>query len=346
MLAPAASGTNPPTANDEAFMSRGPPRRPMARLPLVVVLLAAGAFSGCIDDAQSTDDLRAIFGDAAIQDDNATALIVTPVLEGQVGEGAWGPGAAWTVEAPKIALAKTDPGPQGGGGTSHPLQLPTRTGSLRVRFIKAAELGDYEARWAVVRSVTTEFNWTAPRPATQPFMVNVEGPGPVFVAAELLRGGAVAATVTTPFRGTPSVHWMIESSVRPVKPQGLAPQAQPPDPPNYGEMADEFPFEVPVTGSRFEAVTKFRGSYTPGQGTDVDLEVRPPGGAEAQCMGTGGAMDPVPNNPEQSSEQAILDALPSGSWMVRVGAMSPECGPSFYNNSGSVPYTLDLWLSF
>ena len=41
----------------------------------------------------------------------------------------------------------------------------------------------------------------------------------------------------------------------------------------------------------------------------------------------------------------MIQRVLAGAWTIRVGAMGPSCGTSWYHNPGTVPYTLDVVLS-
>jgi hypothetical protein len=315
----------------------------MARPLALAALLLLATFAGCLQDSDPSGDLRGVFGPSAVEQRNGTVFIVDPVLEGQAeGTTTWSPSLNLSIDVPKITLQKADPGPQGGGGTTKPLELPASAVAFKVRFQKADKLGGYEAHWDVERTVVQNFTWSEPQEASKEFPVSVTGPGPVFVVAELLKDGKVVATVSSSFVASMTVHWVVESAVRPIRAQDPAPP-----PPNYDAMSDKFPIELPSEGATLVATTKYRGTYTPGSGTDVDLEVDPPGG-KATCSGSGGGGQAAPVDEAQATEKITIKGMGAGTARIVVGAGDEtKCAMTFfYNNPGMVPYTLDVTLTF
>jgi len=313
----------------------------MSRPVGLVFVLVAAVFAGCLQDSDPLDGLRAAFGDAAIDPNNHT--VTAHVLEGQLQGGAeWTKSTNVSVDVPKITIPKSDPGPQGGGGTTQALEIPSSSQTVSVRFVQAGKLAGYDAAWGTTRDPKSLPDWSSPQDATQSFSASVSGPGPVFVAAQFIKDGKVVATVVQPYVAIVSVHWTIESAVRPMRAQDPAP---PPD--NYDAMSDKFTIDLDSANVTVLAETKYRGTYVPSSGTDVDLEVDPPGG-KTVCSGTGGASSPAPVDPEQSKEKVLISGLNAGSLRILVGAGDEaKCATTFfYNNAGMVPYTLDVTLSY
>lgn len=318
---------------------------PVAVLNLVILVLA-----GCLGGEEKVPSLEDVFGAENVQRDANGTFLQGAVLEGALEAGA---SANFTSEhnvtltAPKFTFPKQDPGPTGGGGETHDLPLPPVNATFEVRFKVHGKLQGYQARWGVVHVYNTSneaTNWTEDQPATQSFAFSVTQPGAYFVRAELSHGSTVAYTAVQ-FKAVFNVHFDVESSVHPFKVSGGPP------PQNYEQMADRFKIRLPFEAAALDAATQYRGTWQPGKGSDVDLELDNPRGAPVKCSGTGGGGGggpPVPSAAE-SSEEASVPGRPEGIWTVRVGSLkiAPGCASdTYYNNPTMVDYALAIDVLF
>jgi hypothetical protein len=272
------------------------------------------------------------------------------VIEGTF-DGNWSQGPAHLVEVPRIDLAatKSDPGPAGGGGVEHPLVTDKVDVTLRVRFLTRFALDGFQVRWALDAGSQLVKNWSEPTPAGQESTLRFDRPGAYPVQALLIGPDGNEATTDRNVDAAVDVRWTVDSAVRPVRPRASVPPGVPPppsgpEPSNYEAMSDRFPLELPAFASRATVQTSFRGTWKPGTGTDVDLEMRSPAGTPT-CVGRGGAGATTPSTETDEAHETIgLAYLVPGAWTVRVGSVS--CPEHFFNNAGMVPYTLMVLLTY
>ncbi len=318
----------------------------MFRAWTAVGLLTFTLLAGCLEDETALPDLDEVFGQGGVVESQNQSIIVIPAIKGRfVAEGAdadaWADKPATTYEPETIQIPKPDPGPQGGGGITRELGFTGQNLTLEVQLVHAAQLKGYEAQWAVVQSASDTFYFSDPQPAPDTFKIRVKDPGFKFVVAQLVGNGKVAASTGVALVASIDVHWVVESSIHPLKPP------QGPAPANYEQMADRFTFDLTQTLPKLAVATEFRGSWTPNQGHDIGLEVDDPDGAAAACADSAGTAGPVPMappppDPEQAAEEAEVANLKAGTWTIRVGGMGDGCGNPYYANADSVPYTLDI----
>lgn len=319
--------------------------RPLA----LTALLLAALLGGCVEET-SEEGLRDIFGKSnVIREDNMT-VVTSEALEGRILAGdssnaTWANSTTLNVVVPTLALPKTDPGPQGGGGIETPLDLGAANATIEVRLREGARLANYQARWAVLMAEDEMPNWSAPQAASATYVYPVAMPGSHSFVAQLSKGTEVAGFVAMPYIALVGAEWTIESAVRPVSPAG-------PQPSNYDQMADHFFLDI-GPGANLEADTAFRGSYTPDKGTDIGLALLGPD--TKLCSDSGGGQLPaggVPNyapSPEHAKEEVKGEEAEGGAWTARVGSLPNNCvdGQTYsYANAGMVPYTLKLTVSY
>lgn len=331
----------------------------MVRALFVASSLLCVLVAGClVDEAQL--GLGDIFGETSTETlEDGTLLLAGPVLtgrfEGAKDDPAWTPLPVAAIEQPQIALNKGPAPPTGGGGVEHPLPFAATDLKLGVQFQQAPRLVDYEVRWGLLDSPKADparAKWSEPRPATEPHSIVVDRAGPYYVTAELLEAGARVGVVQTPLTAIVNTKWTIDSAVFPLRPSGA------PEPPNYDEMADRFPFEIPGRNATLRVFSSFRGTWDPTQGTDVDLELDGPDGKPVKCAasaGTGSAIGPlILPDPEQSADLLKANDLDRGNWTLRVGALQDTQGASgsgcssgyYYQNVSTVPYTVVVELEW
>lgn len=322
-------------------------------LPLVIAL--GFLIPGCVDDkSNKLPDLRNVYGDPNVATGvpNATdiAFILVPALEGRfvMGEpnASWAGSAHLMIDNAPITLTKTDPGPQGGGGTTQ--ELAPFNVTLEVRFANASRLAGYDARFARVTQAmldgTANITWSDPIPVTGVYSVRAF-PGNYTMVAELVSAGKTYGAALLPFSGMfESVKWTIHSSVFPLRPQNPAPL-----PSNYNSMADIFTLTGPSGGTiPIRAESAYDGAYDPGSGTDIGLQLVDGDGMGvnnpcADAGAGGGPMGAPAAEVGQASEDMADQSIGPGSWGILAGACRPGTG-NYYHNSGMVPYVLTITL--
>lgn len=313
---------------------------------VAVGLLAAVSWAGCASPAQPVTPLEEIFGVGSLWYDvaNETYRINGTLLEIRFAHESaeWASWAELAINASTITLSKAEPGVQGGAGETRKLPAPVVDASVEVRFINHTRLTGYAAEWTVTaihanRSTTAETG-----PAAEAYTFHVDQPGRYVVTTRLLREGRLVGVVDAPIYALVNFAYRIESAVHPVR----APAAPPPD--NYEEMADRFQLELHHGADSLRAHTRFRGTWQPGQGTDVDLEVDRPNGSPARCSTSKSFDEPGPGDSLERIE--IGSVFPRGTWTVRVGAVriQQNCANDFdyYTNAALVPYALQLEIRF
>lgn len=332
----------------------------MRLITVSTICLLTVSLAGCLEeDGPSRADLeRALGADAILVDEeNGTRFFIQPVLEGRFadesGSNPWAATAKVTLEADTVTLNKPPTDTAGGGGVTQALPEPNESFDIEVRFLNHSQLAGWNARWAILHSLSEGLNWSEPMAADQPYTLPAGEPGMYIVLAEILSGSETYATTLIPFVGGINVKWTVESSVHPVKAStsGLAPGTIP-NPPNYDEMADEFQITLPSRAATLKADTEFRGDWPGPHGTDVDLQINGPDGSPAACTGVGGSgAGPTGTEPDpaQATETLTISSPNDGAWAVRVGALStdPSCATDpFYHNANAVPYTLTVELVY
>lgn len=332
----------------------------MANLRLLLaVMVAAATLAGCTSSPQT--DLSSIY-DADLQQqqlpaplaeltgvDNVT-VIAGDHFEVRLNEGSWGKNS--TVESAATTLnspTMTSPEPLGGGGEVTALSL-NASGEVEVRLAEHAQLAGYTAWWTFTTGNTTEGPFATP--ADGVYEHRLPAAGPFVVTAWLSQSEddkTPVAVYLQPLVGHVMGRWTITGAVQPQSPPSL-PVGGAPWPTDRMDMVDSYTIELPA-GVTVTATTVFDGSYTPDQGTDVDIGLYNPAGTGIECS-AGNLAPTAPVDPSQATEKFAFPTDEAGIWSVQIGAMQNGCpvlggeGGSFsYTNAGPVPYKLDIILS-
>jgi hypothetical protein len=314
-----------------------------------LTLLAAAfflTFAGCAGTTPSMG-LDAVFGDDVDPDATEGPLMVMGMqLEGRIGEGPWGATADMTVTAGNVDGPRMSaPNALGGGGETTELSIPENaTATMHVRLVKAANLTGYTAHYFVTGYDGVPDNATpaASLPADAEFTQQLSSPGAYYVHAVIAKDGADAseaeAVLVQPFVARLMVKWTATGDVQPQNPGSGVPW-----PTSRDAMTDKYAIELPA-GLAVQVTTTFRGTWTPDQGTDVDIGLYSPDGAGVICaagtLDPTSAVDPIHAN---ESFTGLTDA--AGVWTIEVGAMQNGCGGGgnySYANAGPVPYNVEI----
>lgn len=325
-------------------------------LPLAIAL--GLLIPGCVDDnSNQLPDISQVYGPGNVVNVAANgsnvARINVAALEGRfVGQSinsTWATMSNLTIAPEMLTLQKTDPGPNGGGGVVTALEEVSNI-TLEVRFANASQLAGYDARFAkltkAMKDGTENVSWSEPIPVTESW-TRKSFPGRSYeIIGELMKENKTyARTVVSYLASFEPVTWTIHSAVRPVRAFNQAAPA------NYDAMGDEFTLMVPSGGvAPFRASTVFDGTYAPGEGTDIGVQlldpdrapVNDPSGAvcaDAGGPGPQGAPNPNPADIEQAHETLAGLTIGPDLWTIRVGACY---GNNYYHNAGMVPYVLTL----
>lgn len=321
----------------------------MRPAPILAALALAFAAAGCSSPA-ATDSLDAVFPD--LQAGNATSgpeRILGSHLEGSIADGPWGATANVTLESgnvtgPRMGTASA----LGGGGELTALSLPGNA-TVSVRIVEHARLAGYFARFTLADG-SGNATPAETGPATDTFHARLIHPGPFTVTVQLYSAASnatPAATFAETFQGRLAYHWKITGDVQPQKKQDVT--GADPWPTARDQMVDKYSLQIPE-GAPVVALSAFDGTYTPGDGVDIDLGLYSADGTGVACAaGTSVSAGSTPNNPAQAAETLTAATDAAGLWTVEIGAMQDGCpvnggagGVFSYTNAGPVPYTLEI----
>ncbi|MES2155012.1 MAG: hypothetical protein V4510_07740 [bacterium] len=321
---------------------------------LIASLLATALLAGCASNEKPA--LSDVFGaDAAtsLPDGSPAEYNGTPFLliggmhlQARINEGDWGTTIGGETTVPAIAgPTMAGAAPMGGGGETTALS-GANASRLDVRIKEFDQLAGYTVMWGVAVGGNTTVTM---RPANEMLETQMPVAGPIVVVAALYASAddKVPAAVFAPLKGTVKVHWTITGEVQPQKVSAAG--VSPPGGASRDSMVDKYTVDLPA-GVTVTATTKFDGTYSPSDGTDVDIGLYDPNAAPLLCSaGALGSSSPV--DPVQATETFTSPTDSSGLWSVQVGAMQDGCeangaaGSFQYTNAGPVPYQLDIVLS-
>jgi len=309
-------------------------------LRITVVALFVVALAGCASDE---DGIESHFPgvertQVEVFGENLT-IFLEPIIEvSATAEGPWSNNTELVLDAGIVQM----PEPSG------PAVLPTQTGTtlalpalpqttLHLRLKEANSLRELDAVW--MRVVGEQAEILATQPADAHFMYNVTQPGRFEFIVFLGKGEDLQAASGVPAVVRVDGHWTVHGMAWPVNPQGAAPL----DDAQRASMADRLTLEAALGGT-LTTNTRFDGTYTQTDGTDVDLEHGGPDGFIA-CVGAGGAGGMTPD-PAQATETLSSPITKTGQYTVRVGYVSSACGANYFHNPGNVPYVADIQLDY
>ncbi|MFO1532847.1 MAG: hypothetical protein ABR562_03980 [Thermoplasmatota archaeon] len=314
----------------------------MRSAPLLVAVPLLLALAGCAGSDHGTP-LDSVFPtDLSAGNATAGATVKGLHIEGRVNEGPWGSSANGTADAGKVDGAPmTAPNALGGGSEATVLTIPANaTATVSLRLTEGDKLAGYVARYFLSYGATPAANATGTDvPAGDEFHALLTKAGPFTVTVQLFAAAKDAAPVAVfsePFMGHFAYHWAITGEVQPQHP-GVGTW-----PTTADKMVDTYSIDLPA-GVTVTANSAFDGTYTPQDGTDVDLGLYNPGGDGVACAAAGQPGSGAPVDPAQSSETLEGETDMDGTWSLHVGDVS-GCGDQGYQyvNSGPVPYTVDL----
>ncbi|MBI2078182.1 MAG: hypothetical protein HYT80_07420 [Euryarchaeota archaeon] len=289
------------------------------RATLLVLLVVLPAFAGCLHDL----GLDADFGNVVL----AVRLLGAP-------DETWqNKSFRLVLHEPTLKAAKTEPGPQGGGGAVFNLTRPLNF-TLEAQLEDAARFSDAKAAWTIYDD---DFDLLADTtlPGNERISVALAKPGRLQVQVSLGKGLRFAEE-TRRLEVVIDQRWIIESAVQPV---GASPTA------SGATMQDRFDLEVPARHASLDATTQFRGAWPGPHGTNVDLALRK--GARFVCRAAGGAGRPGPEQANESLRRETIQANERPA--IFVGGQPAGCPATLatsYANPFLVPYRLFLNVTY